>query len=64
MSDDNKTNEELLEEVKRLRQLEEDRDTRRKEEAEKKKKKKALIGCITIMSIPIIFFVSIAIVSF
>ena len=29
MSDDNKTNKELLEEVKKLRQLEEDRETRR-----------------------------------
>ena len=62
MSDDNKTNEELLKEVKKLRQLEEDRETRRKEEAEKKQAKKRtekrmIWGCSLIICVPFIIFV-------
>tara|TARA_A100000172_G_scaffold20100_2_gene11258 strand:- start:369 stop:569 length:201 start_codon:yes stop_codon:yes gene_type:complete len=52
MSDDNKTNKELLEEVKKLRQLEEDKETRRKKEEEKKKADlKFVLFTLTVMII-------------
>ena len=50
MSDDNKTNEELLEEVKKLRKLEEKRQAQK--EREDDMKVLVPIGCVTI---PVIF---------
>ena len=63
MSDDNKTNEELLEEVKKLRQLEEEREARRLAEIEKKalKEKKQWKQVKYIWGFLIIFFVVICI---
>ena len=55
MSDDNKTNEELLEEVKKLRQLEENRDKK----AQVRNIKLSIIFISLIVFIFCVFFLSI-----
>ena len=59
MTDDNKTNEELLEEVKKLRKIEEDREDRRLSKIEKGKRRNRfwIIWNIIGWSIIILFFV-------
>ena len=62
MSDDNKTNEELLEEVKKLRKLEEEREARRvagieKKLAQKKTEKRMIWGCSLIIFVPFFIFI-------
>jgi len=61
MSEDKKTNEELLEEVKKLRKIEEDRD--KKKEDKKRNEFRAIGGCSLMIALPVIIFIVFALIN-